>query len=182
MKAKKILLTLAAGLLIVPGAWADNGKGKHKGKHKNKHAHEHHSVVHHDNDGHRGDGRDRNDGVNRTLTNEVHRHESNEIRHTDEVVVRRDTNSSAPVMAHACPFSCATLNIAKSQCRDWREGDLCFVQDLNSRKVPYRVINAPVRDRDYYLIEAPRYRGTGVTAGEVVADKVGAAIDRAIGR
>ena len=35
---------------------------------------------------------------------------------------------------HDCPFSCATDNIPKSHCKDWREGNTCFVTDLRKDK------------------------------------------------
>jgi hypothetical protein len=37
----------------------------------------------------------------------------------------RGRTTSAP-----CPHSCATQGIPKNACRDWREGKVCFVEDL----------------------------------------------------
>lgn len=34
-------------------------------------------------------------------------------------------------MSRGCPFSCRTEGIPKKQCRDWREGNTCFVEDLS---------------------------------------------------
>src|SRR5688572_3792904 len=34
------------------------------------------------------------------------------------------------ITSRACPFSCATERISRSDCRDWREGDTCYVEDL----------------------------------------------------
>lgn len=39
---------------------------------------------------------------------------------------------NAEVTSQRCPHSCSTLGIDKSQCRDWREGDTCYVDDLRS--------------------------------------------------
>lgn len=35
-----------------------------------------------------------------------------------------------------CPNSCRSRGIPKNQCRDWREGDLCVVEDLRRRPEP----------------------------------------------
>ncbi len=34
------------------------------------------------------------------------------------------------VRSAPCPFSCKTQGISKAQCKDWRHGDICFVEDL----------------------------------------------------
>lgn len=37
------------------------------------------------------------------------------------------------VRSAPCPFSCQTQGIPKSQCKDWREGNICYVEDLRGR-------------------------------------------------
>ena len=32
-----------------------------------------------------------------------------------------------------CPYSCRTQNIPKQDCRDWRNGDTCYIEDLRRR-------------------------------------------------
>ena len=39
------------------------------------------------------------------------------------------STTSAP-----CPYSCKTLGIKKKKCKDWREGDTCYVQDLRKNQ------------------------------------------------
>lgn len=36
----------------------------------------------------------------------------------------------AEVTSRPCPYSCKTEGIVKSQCKDWREGNTCYVEDL----------------------------------------------------
>ena len=37
------------------------------------------------------------------------------------------------ISARQCPHSCRTLGIKKSQCRDWRRGNICYVEDLRRK-------------------------------------------------
>lgn len=37
------------------------------------------------------------------------------------------------LMQRPCPFSCRTEGINKQHCRDWREGNTCYVEDLSRR-------------------------------------------------
>lgn len=39
------------------------------------------------------------------------------------------TLGSAEVRSRSCPFSCRTEGIPKQHCRDWREGNTCYVDD-----------------------------------------------------
>ena len=39
-------------------------------------------------------------------------------------------DSSGRVTSARCPHSCKSLGIPKSQCRDWRRGNRCYVEDL----------------------------------------------------
>lgn len=34
------------------------------------------------------------------------------------------------LLSQPCPYDCSSAGIAKSSCRDWREGDICFIEDL----------------------------------------------------
>jgi len=38
------------------------------------------------------------------------------------------------VTSRSCPYSCRTQGIPKKHCKDWRQGNLCFIEDL--RKFP----------------------------------------------
>jgi hypothetical protein len=37
------------------------------------------------------------------------------------------------VSVHLCPYDCTSLGLGKSECRDWREGALCYVEDLRRK-------------------------------------------------
>jgi hypothetical protein len=39
-------------------------------------------------------------------------------------------NGKGHVTAALCPNSCSTNGLAKNVCRDWREGNVCYVEDL----------------------------------------------------
>ena len=88
----------------------------------------------------------------------------------------KSQDNGAPVMAHSCPFSCATLGIEKSHCRDWREGRTCFVQDLNARSIGYRIVSPPSNERRYYTIELPSI----VSPGQAIGDKIDRTINQVI--
>jgi len=45
-----------------------------------------------------------------------------------------ETSGKGLVTSRSCPFSCRTEGIPKNVCRDWKEGDLCYIEDL--RKAP----------------------------------------------
>lgn len=51
---------------------------------------------------------------------------ANGILHAQEV---RSSVTSRP-----CPYSCQSLGVNKSLCKDWRVGDLCFVQKITKGK------------------------------------------------
>ncbi len=38
--------------------------------------------------------------------------------------------AAAQTMSRPCPFDCDTQKIPRSQCKDWREGTTCYVEDL----------------------------------------------------
>lgn len=40
------------------------------------------------------------------------------------------------VTARPCPHSCQTMGLKKKRCRDWREGDTCYVEDLTRSARP----------------------------------------------
>jgi hypothetical protein len=44
-----------------------------------------------------------------------------------------DRSEHGLVQSRRCPFSCSTQGIAKDHCRDWRQGDTCFVEDTRTR-------------------------------------------------
>jgi hypothetical protein len=37
-------------------------------------------------------------------------------------------NNIAGVRSGPCPFSCANIGVPKSRCKDWRNGNVCYVQ------------------------------------------------------
>lgn len=45
-----------------------------------------------------------------------------------------EASGKGAVTSRSCPFSCRTEGIPKNVCRDWKEGDLCYIEDL--RKPP----------------------------------------------
>lgn len=57
------------------------------------------------------------------------------------------SSAHADVRSRPCPFSCRTEGIPKDHCRDWREGDTCYVDDTrqNQRREPPRVPESPRR-------------------------------------
>jgi hypothetical protein len=51
---------------------------------------------------------------------------------------------------------------------DWREGNLCLVQDLSAGAVPYRYVSEPTSARRYYVLEELIVRLPPVTPGEIL--------------
>ena len=47
------------------------------------------------------------------------------------------------ISSRACPYSCATEGIKKSTCRDWRDGNICYIEDLRSPPAATPPIPAP---------------------------------------
>lgn len=39
------------------------------------------------------------------------------------------------VSSRACPYSCASAGLSRRDCQEWRNGDLCYVQDLRKAEV-----------------------------------------------
>ncbi|RMG40307.1 MAG: hypothetical protein D6719_11315 [Candidatus Dadabacteria bacterium] len=50
------------------------------------------------------------------------------------------------ITSRPCPYSCRTAGLKKKHCRDWRKGNMCFVEDL--RKPP-----AKIRSKGYVTIK-----------------------------
>lgn len=42
------------------------------------------------------------------------------------------------VTSRPCPYSCRTEGLPAKQCRDWREGERCYVENLTKRATPPR--------------------------------------------
>lgn len=34
------------------------------------------------------------------------------------------------ITSRPCPYKCSLVGIPKSHCRDWREGNVCYIEDL----------------------------------------------------
>jgi len=90
-----------------------------------------------------------------------------------------------PASNRRCPFSCRTEGISKDHCRDWRHGNICYVQDTwggRARLAPPAVsfYPAPIPYRGTYYSPAYGYREP--TVGEELGRKVDNAIDHAVGR
>lgn len=49
-----------------------------------------------------------------------------------------NTAAAAPVSSAPCPYSCKSLGIKKRFCKDWRQGNTCYVQDLR-KKAPVTI-------------------------------------------
>lgn len=71
-----------------------------------------------------------------------------------------------------CPMSCRTLGIDKKHCRDWREGDTCYVEDTRysgggSQRPPRPIQSvptptvAPIRPPASVYPDRPNYSGPG---------------------
>lgn len=112
-------------------------------------------------------------GSHKNHQKEVHAAPRKQARPVREAV-------NAPVMAHRCPFSCATSRIPKAYCKDWREGDLCFVQSSQRIVIPYRIVSEPSVVNKYYLVDPAFVEYPGPSTGEVIGDKIGRAIDKAL--
>ncbi len=39
-----------------------------------------------------------------------------------------NNNGRGQVSSGRCPYSCRTLGVSKSRCRDWAQGGICYVQ------------------------------------------------------
>lgn len=71
------------------------------------------------------------------------------------------TSVNSPIYSRYCPFSCSTEGINKNHCRDWREGNTCFVQDTSLNSYDYAI-------------------GKSINITESPGQVVGREIDRAI--
>jgi hypothetical protein len=40
------------------------------------------------------------------------------------------------VSSRPCPHSCQSMGLPKKHCRDWRQGNLCYVEDLRRKPAP----------------------------------------------
>ncbi len=47
------------------------------------------------------------------------------------------------VSSRHCPYSCKSNGLPKSSCRDWREGDICYIEDLTKRPGRNPVVAPP---------------------------------------
>lgn len=47
--------------------------------------------------------------------------------------------SADGLSSRACPYSCRTVGLPKSECRDWRNGKLCFVEKLSGSIKPFKI-------------------------------------------
>lgn len=50
----------------------------------------------------------------------------------------------AEVSSRSCPYSCQTEGIAKRNCKDWKQGNTCFIDDLRKKK-PKKQKQPPVQ-------------------------------------
>ena len=50
------------------------------------------------------------------------------------LVVAPALAQSGTISRRTCPYSCSTLKLTKSECRDWRIADQCFVEDLRTQR------------------------------------------------
>ena len=55
--------------------------------------------------------------------------------------------SQGLVTSRACPYSCKSAGLKKGKCRDWREGNRCFVEDLT--KKPAKQVASNTVQRGY---------------------------------
>lgn len=126
---KYILVSFLISALFMPDAFAkpNGNKGKGKGK-----GHKQHAAA--------------AKGKPAQVT---------QVRVVQKTIVKRQavpqnintwTSVNAPIYSYGCPFSCATEGINKSHCRDWRDGNVCFVQDTSLNTYDYsldRVLGVP---------------------------------------
>lgn len=47
-----------------------------------------------------------------------------------------EAQSRGLVTSAPCPHSCRSMGLDKRRCKDWREGNTCFVEDLNRQPLP----------------------------------------------
>lgn len=77
------------------------------------------------------------------------------------------------VTSRPCPYSCRTQGIPKKDCKDWRQGNVCFIEDL--RRPPAAPSSGPPPSGGYtppssyqpppYQPPAPAYHGSGECEG-----------------
>lgn len=96
----------------------------------------------------------------------------------------RDRWEDVPVSSRRCPYDCSTERIPKDLCRDWRDGDTCYLQDMRSSPDnDMRGRYDPSQDPDRYRSDSPySERDYQDERKPSVGESVGDAIDRAVGR
>lgn len=55
------------------------------------------------------------------------------------VILAGASAAGAEVTSRPCPYDCDTVGIERTQCKDWREGSTCFVEDLRPRAASGRL-------------------------------------------
>lgn len=79
------------------------------------------------------------------------------------------------VSSSACPHSCQTQGIPKNQCRDWREGNTCYVEDLRAQSTAAlgsAMGSEPVADVSRGNQECQRLQSTEVRSPAIEVDKI----------
>ena len=97
-----------------------------------------------------------------------------EQKHANQKHENQSNSEHGRVTAHSCPHNCETARLAQRDCRDWRDGNTCYVEDL--RRSSYSGLkpdtDGKVGDGDRYCdtvdrrdISAPRIEVSDVRAG-----------------
>jgi len=113
-----------------------------------------------------------------------HKHHHKHKKHHHHEPRRPHPSARGAVFAHYCPFSCSTQGIPREHCRDWRQGDVCYVEDVRLHPSASR---ADVRERRYPHYEDRRYDsyrprgGYPDVMGAFSGETIGQRVDRAIG-
>ncbi len=47
------------------------------------------------------------------------------------------------ISSQTCPYNCQSVGLSKSECKDWRRGNECFVEDLSVSTKPLRICLRP---------------------------------------
>lgn len=48
------------------------------------------------------------------------------------LAIAGEQSALAEIQSRDCPFSCQSAGIEKTHCKDWREGNICYVEDLRA--------------------------------------------------
>lgn len=108
-----------------------------------------------------------------------HRHKHKKHHHHEPR--RPHPSARGAVFAHYCPFSCSTQGIPREYCRDWRQGEVCYVEDV---RVHPSASRTDLRDRRRHYDDRryDRHRGEySDIMGAFSGESIGQRVDRAIG-